>query len=346
LEGQRVGILRADDPVELLLVPLPLGPEAGVPDVEGLELPAEARGDQGPGAGRQGGFQHGDEQPLHFRFGDLPVQLETAVDQRGRVRGVPIHPLLGVEDLQPLLVPDAALGRPGRRLELPVLLREHLVGGWIPEEFGIVDDLPRDALVDDALHDPADHLLAGQPIGVAVLRLQLVAQVPVAQQLQPRRKEGLALRRHQLPGEDVVLADVIVRLHVSGGQLLVDCRRNAGHEGVAQAGHRPLLAAPAPAPRQLLGQRIVGEVEDHDAGDALLEEVLDEVGRGGVLGEQVVHRERRPQVQVEGRHQVPPHLVEVPVDALEILVEALQGFGKPLRIGDELLLAERLEIIR
>ena len=102
----------------------------------------------------------------------------------------------------------------------------------------------------------------------------------------------------------------------------------------------------APAPRQLLGQRIVGEVKDHDAGDALPEEVLGEMGRGGVLREQVVHRERRAHVQVEGRHQVPPHLVEVPVDALEILVEPLQRLGKPLRVGDELLKAERLELLR
>jgi hypothetical protein len=73
----------------------------------------------------------------------------------------------------------------------------------------IIDHGFWDGLRDDPLHDLLNHALLGQPsLGVGVIRLDLVAQVPVAEQAHFWRERTLSLIVQEVVHPYVVLRDV------------------------------------------------------------------------------------------------------------------------------------------
>jgi hypothetical protein len=83
-----------------------------------------------------------------------------------------------------------------------------------------------------------------------------------------------------------------------------------------------------------------GEVEQGEEGHLGAEEVLIHVRREVELGEQAVRRRERTRLDVDGPGQRAAHLVEMAVDLLESPLQALEGGGELLGIGDELGFAE------
>src|SRR5262249_60618196 len=113
----------------------------------------------------------------------------------------------------------------------------------VPVDARVVDDRRRDRLGDDALHHLDDRALLVAPFGVGVVGLELVAQVPVADEAQPLGEQALALVPDEVVHPDVVLGDV----EVGGGGGARDLLLHLGGDA---AGGPPRPARPRPpAPR-------------------------------------------------------------------------------------------------
>jgi hypothetical protein len=175
----------------------PLALKPGVPEVDGLERPPEPRHDHLGDPRHQRRAQHLLEQRLHARLGQLAADLEAAGD-RGRGEGHEgVLAAGGVELGEQLRVADIGLARAvedhrtRRRVGLDAVRggRRHQVRDRVPVDPRVVDHRRGDRLGDDALHHRDDQPLAREPLGIAVAALELVAQVPVADQPQPRREQ-------------------------------------------------------------------------------------------------------------------------------------------------------------
>ena len=222
----------------------------------------------------------------------------------------------------------------------------HRVGLRGPVEQRVVDHRGGDLLADDAVHHPGDHPLPGQParpIGVGVVRLQLVAQPPVADQPQAGGEQPPAVGGEQVVHVDVVVADVGVGRGEGGADRLVDVGRHPLRKGVAEPRLGPLAAAPAHPLGQPLGEGGGGEVEERDEGDPVGEEVVGDVGAGAVSGEPAVEREQRPQVEVGAAAEVADQRGQVAADPLEGELEAVEGLVQGLAPGEVLGLDEGAE---
>ena len=89
---------------------------------------------------------------------------------------IPVLLLIRMEMRKDFLVSNVFFSFSLNRLTISC---EHFVGIWTPIVFAGVNHLGRYFLRDDTLHHLIDHLLL---LLIVVIRLQLIAQVPVAQE--------------------------------------------------------------------------------------------------------------------------------------------------------------------
>ena len=325
------------DAVEVRLAVAAPRLEAGIPDVERLQLAAQALLDQ---AGEVFDFlrlQRGDEQRLDLLLGDLALQVELPVDVRPIGRAERIDLAHRVKDVEELRVAGVRLAVGRSILDLVV--------DRIPEHVGVVDHRRRDLLADDPLHDLEYHPLLRQPGrgGVGVMRAELVAQPPVGDEPQALGEQALSARINQAVHADVVVRDVLVRGSESLGGRLLHQGGHAQDEAVHHPGARPGRAVPYRPLLQPLLQRVHRKVEQGEEGRLRPEQVLVDMGRKVDRGEQLIHGRDVARVQVERRGQLAAHLVEMAVHLLEDLLHALEGRVQGRRVGDEAFLAEGRE---
>ena len=345
-EGGEVGVARPHGAVELRLGETGPRLEAGVPDVERLQRPAEAGRNEPRELRHLGRGEHGDEEGLDLALGDLAVALEAAGDEGRLVGAVGIHFGDRVEDPEEGGVAGVRLARgkvpasslPGRR----TLRRPHLVRLRVPEEAGIVDHRRRDLLAHDALHDFQDEPLPGEACRarVRVVGGQLVPQPPVGDEPQALGERPLARRRDQPVEAEVVGGDVLVRRREGPRRLLLHHRRHPDGEAVHQPRPRPGLPVPRGALLQALLQGVHGEVEEGQEGHPGAEEVLLHVRRQVEVGEQAVDGGDRARVELQRCRQLAAHLVQMPVHLLHHPFQAVEGGGEVAGIGEEVGLAE------
>ena len=285
------------------------------------------------------------------RLGDLAVAIEAARDQGRRRRRVGILGALGGEVVEEHLVARVRLARGVDRLRRRALLdlggrrRRDLVGERIPVDGGVVDDHLRDRLVDDALHDLGDHpLLDEAALLERVVGLELVAQVPVAEQAQPARERPRPGRAvDEVVHEDVVFGDVQPGRRLGGVAPRQHRRRHAPLERLRQAHLGPLPPRPLLALSEPLGERRQREVGERDERDLAGEEIVGEMGRRVELGS-CACRARSPArgrarraagarapSRGSGRAALLEHLLEADEHAVE------RAAGRRELLGDELL---------
>jgi len=240
LKGRSGRVSGADDPVKFALDKGGFRLETAVPDVKGLQGTLQtARDEPGhPGSDRIG--EQPDQQGLELRLGDLPLTVETAGDF-GRLAGIiGIDPAFGCKNRQEMGVTRITFrDRTGHHA---ILLNQ--VGMRRPERNGGIDHLLRDLLADDALHHPADHALARQPLLLRILPLEFIPESPMADQLEPLRKKPAAPLIDQRVHIDIIVGNIIVRLDVGDARCLQHRRRHSGVELIGQPHLRPFLTAP------------------------------------------------------------------------------------------------------
>ena len=165
-EGGEVGVARPRGAVELLLRMVGPRLEAGVPDVERLERPAEPPLDQPPELRHRRRGQDRDQEILDLPLGDLALPLEAAGEEGRLGRAVGVDRPHRVEDAEQGGVAGVRLA--GGEIPDPLCRRalhgSDLVGLGVPEQVGIVDHRRRDLLADDALHHLEDQPLPGEPV--------------------------------------------------------------------------------------------------------------------------------------------------------------------------------------
>jgi hypothetical protein len=347
--GRRVGITPARHLVESALVLAP-ALEAGVPDVERLQRPPGALLDvaRQPLAHRR--FQDGAQQRLDLRFRDLAVAGEAAHQEGGVVGMVGIGRALGLEDAQPAPVTLVGLafaagrgGGAGGSVRVLHLRGRHLPRLRRPVQERVVHHRARDLLAHDGLHHAGQQALFGQALRIGVAGLDLVAQVPVAEQPLAGGEEPLPVRGEQVVGVDVVGAVVGAGLGVGLGQPRVDGGRHPRGEALGQ----PRLRPPAPRPGAALGQPLLErgqrEVEQDHEGELVLEQVVREMGARVEGGQPLVQRELGADLQVHAAAQVASQRGEVAAHPLQGELQAAEGLVQRLAAREELRLHERPE---
>ncbi len=326
--------------------------EPRVIDVERLELPSETFLDQG---GDLRDERRGEDVLQHLadpRLGDLPVLVEAPRDHRRRGRGVGIREPGGPVGPEEPLVTRVRLGAgpaAAGRGRVGVLL-----GGWadfvrerVPVHLRVVDDGRGDRLRHDPVHDFRDRPLFREPrLRVAVVRLDLVAQVPVREQAQLRREEAAPLVVHEVVHPDVVFGDVLLGFRGGSADREIHVGRDALGEPLGQPRFRPLAARPLFPVAQTLLERRQREVQKHGEGELVSEEVVGDVRRRIVAGERLVEGVDRPQVKVRLLAKVPPDLEHVPVERLQRELHPIEERVERLRIAGEARLHEVLEHLR
>ena len=331
--------------------------KSAVPDVVRLQRPPESLPDERRHARHQRRRDDRFQQLLDARFGHLAVELEAAVDLRRRQWRVGVGPAGSAEIGNENRVARVRLAIARRdRLRRAVSLNLHLVGLDLlrgrggdaarvdePVEARIVDHRSRDRLRHDLLHDRRDQPLAREPerrIRFPVFRLDLVAQVPVAEEAHALGKQALPIARQRMVEPQIVSRDIDLGIGRSLGPGLQRLGARAQRESPGQPHRGPLLARPLRALRQHLVQRRQREVQEGDERQLRLEEILGGVRRQIDLGELLVDGKQPPEVHV----RVPPQLAlevdEVPVHLLERFLEAAQQRGELARVGLEPLLGE------
>ena len=164
---------------------------------------------------------------LRTRSSGMLGAVERTVD-RGRCRRrVRIDRARRVEVREHVLEPNVGLARI-RRCGRPVLRRVgldlrgrrggHGVRERVAVEARVVDDGGGDRLRDDALHQLHDRALLRDAVLVGVVRLELVAQVPVADQALARREPALAVLAEDVVHPQVVAGDVGIGARLSGAR--------------------------------------------------------------------------------------------------------------------------------
>ena len=290
------------------------------------------------------------EQRLDARLGNLAVHVEAAADERRLGRRVRVRGARGAPaGEEPLVARVRLRGRRTRASAAPPASTSD--GGAAVTAFvngsqstrGVVDDGRRDRLRHDALHDLRDEALLRQAVLRRVVRLDLVAEVPVREELQALRQQARPLRVHDVVHPDVVLGDVELGVRRGLREALRDVGRDARLEPAREARLGPLPPRPRAALLDPLLERREREVQERDERDLLREEVLADVRRGLPRAEEPVDGQDRPRLDDGPAREVAPDLVHVPVQRLEVLLEALEEAVQDLRVGREVLLRERDE---
>ena len=301
-----------------------------------LQPGADQRGDACPDRR----LEHRAQQLLDLGGRDLALDLELAIDEGGEVRRRAVDFALRVEQRLPPRVAHVGLargagGRGGARQGRVVLDRRDGDGAGLrrPVERGVVDHGGRNRLPHDGVHRRGDDALAIEPVGVRIGGLQLVAQVPVADQAQLRPEQAPPVAREQVMRPQVVTVDV----GLGGGPRIGEPRlrrgRHAQRDTAGEARLRPLPPAPLRALAQPLGQRAAGEVEQHDERDPCREQIVGDVARRIPGAEPRVDRQLRTDRQIEATAEIAAQRVEIAVDALEGGFEPCEGGvqRRPLR---------------
>jgi hypothetical protein len=232
---------------------------------------------------------------------------------------------------------------PSAGLHLRRRRRRDRVRERIPVDCGVVDDGRGNRLRHDAVHDLRDEALLREAVLRRVVRLDLVAEVPVREELQALRPEARPLRVHDVVHPDVVLGDVELGVRRGLREPLRDVRRHARLKAAREARLGPLQPRPRAALFDPLLERGKREVQKRDERDLLREEVLADVGGGLPRAEEPVYGEDRPHLDHGPPREVAADLGHVPVQRLEVLLEAHEEAVQQLRIGREVLLRERRE---
>ena len=126
---------------------------------------------------------------------------------------------------------------------------------------------------------------------------------------------------------------------------------NALGEALRQPRLRPLAARPLLAVGEPLLERREREVQQHDEGELVLEEVVADVRRGIVAGQHLVEGIDRPEVEVRLPAEVAGDLEHVPVDRLEHELHPVEEGVERLRVAgevrpDQVLERRRVAVLR
>ena len=345
------GVFLADDLVELRLAVLAALLEAGVPDVEWLERPTEPLLDRLRDArderGRQDVFEHLADSSL----GKLAVLVETPRDERGgglarRLEVRAQHRVAGVGLRRVRRFRRGLGGRRGRR-RIGVLLgrRADLVRERVPVDVRVVDDGLRDRLRDDPLHHLLDRPLLREAVRrVAVVRLDLVAQVPVRKEPHLRREKAVAAVVDEVVHPDVVLRDVRRRLGRRLRDRQVDGRRDALGKALRESGLRPLPPRPPFSFGEPLLERGQGKVQQDDERELVREEIVVDVRGGTPSVEDLIEGIDRAEVEIDLPAEVARDLDEVAVDRFEDELQPVEERVERLLLGGEVDGGELVEV--
>ena len=187
---------------------------------------------------------------------------------------------------------------------------------------GIVDDDRGDRLVDDPLHDLRDEtLLLEPPLGVGVVGLDLVAQVPVREEPHLRGEEALAVAREQVVHPDVVPGDVAVARCAGASDLEAHGGRHALREPLREARLRPFPPCPVAAFPDPLVERRQGEIEQDDERELVREEIVGDVGSRVVARHDLVEGIHRAEIEIRLPAHEPSDLRPMSVYRLEHVLE-------------------------
>ncbi len=221
--------------------------------------------------------------------------------------------------------------------------RANFIGLGVPVHARVVDDGGGDRLRGNPLEDAGDRPLLGEPCGVRVIRLDLVAQIPVGEQAQLRREEPLAAGVDQMVHPDVVFRDVLGRLRRSLADGEIDLRGDALGKPLGQPRFRPLTARPAVPLGDAFGQARQGEVQENGERKLVGEKVVHDVGRRVVAGQRLVEGEDRAQIEVRLTPEVPVDLEHVTVQRLHRELESGEERFPNRLLAREVLARERFE---
>ncbi len=139
-----------------------------------------------------------------------------------------------------------------------------------------------------------------------------------------RGKEPLALVVDEVVHPDVVFGDVLIRHGARLCDGLVDLGGDALGEALGEPDLGPLPPRPLVALVEPLIERREREVEQHDEGELVLEEVVEHVRRRILPGEDLVERHDRPEIEVRLAPARERDLEHVTVELLEEILEPLE----------------------
>ena len=201
----------------------------------------------------------------------------------------------------------------------------HIISKRIPIHSRIIDHHFRNCLGDDPFHDLLDHALFGWTIHlVGIIRLDLITQIPVAEQPRLGREKPLPPGVEKVTHPNVVFRNVLPGFSFRLRNRQVHVRWHALGKTLGQTSFRPLPPVPFRAVFQSLLQRSERKIQQHSEGQLVLKEVIEHVRGRIVASEHFVERKHRTEIEVKLLAEFPINLVHVSVELFQQTLKTIE----------------------
>ena len=291
------------------------------------------------------------QQRAHPRLRDLALQLEPARDVGRAIGEIGVRGRAALEVREQPGVAGVGLAggvTPGwrRRAGSSIVARRrrlHRVRDRVPVDAAGCRRPPPGSSADDALHHLLDQPLAGEAVLRRVVSLDLVAQIPVAEQPHALREQSLPVDEH------VVHADVVARRCTprprrrpsrAAGSRSAGTRRAKRPDRRASAHWRRDQRSPS---RSRSSSVVSGKLSSATNASFASKRSSTTCAPASKACEELIDGLHGPLVQHRPARERPVLLDEPAVERLERLLEPGEEGIQPARVGDELGLEEGSE---